>query len=726
MIDSNTRHYFVIALCILLSCAGILLTGCEDELLNNNENTEQNDSDDSKEDDDTSDTPGSGDEDSTDDSNVTPKVPITLSIAKITATTVTFEASLDVDMMSEYQEVGFVYSNKDNLDVDNADCTKVKVNKEVYSQNITGFQYNTKYYYAIYLLRNNVYSYGTVNEFTTNDIAVNLMHSEDAITATTASVEGTISGLDEIDKGEIEIGLYYSLATNEVEVGTGTKVIAENTEGNRVLFQLDGLKYCSKIYCCPYVKQAEVCTHGTVTSFITDDVLVELNVKVNTIISETPIAEFEGTVMGLSDVDLNDVAVGVSLSSIKEDVWSDKSIKIPALNIAEDGNFLIKSDILDTDKHYYYCCYTKYHNEYKYGELRELKTIHPYNIPSDLDLSLAYDLSSSSTANCYIISEPGLYKFRASEGNSQTLVENVVSSSVLWETFGSSVTPRCGDLITATAFKDNYVIFNTNSVFNEGNAVVAVVDDNGVILWSWHIWFTDMPLGQKYFNDAGEMMDRNLGATSTIPGDASSLGLLYQWGRKDPFLGSCQTNASAIALSTMDWPAYVESGPETGTTNYSLAHPTTFIIYNNLNYDWFYTGNSTTDNTRWTTSEKDKSIYDPCPAGWRVPTGGNNGIWARATGGSLFENVVFDGKNAGIDFSGKLGGDTSIWYPAAGYLYRHNGVLQYAGSRGYYWTASPSESNYANHLYFRDDTTSIDLLDYGARARGLSVRCARE
>ena len=34
------------------------------------------------------------------------------------------------------------------------------------------------------------------------------MHSEDAITATTASVEGTISGLDEIDKGEIEIGLY--------------------------------------------------------------------------------------------------------------------------------------------------------------------------------------------------------------------------------------------------------------------------------------------------------------------------------------------------------------------------------------------------------------------------------------------------------------------------------------------------------------------------------------
>ena len=211
--------------------------------MNINENTEQNDSDESKEDDDTSDPPGSGDEDSTDDSNATPKVPITLSIAKITATTVTFEGSIDVDMMSSYQEVWFIYFDKDNLDLDNADCTKVTVNKEVYSQNIAGFQYNTKYYYAIYLLRNNVYSYGTVNDVTTNDIAVNLMQSVDAVTATTASVEGTISGLDEIDKGEIEIGLYYSLATNEVEVGTGTKVIAENTEGNRVLFQLDGLKY---------------------------------------------------------------------------------------------------------------------------------------------------------------------------------------------------------------------------------------------------------------------------------------------------------------------------------------------------------------------------------------------------------------------------------------------------------------------------------------------------
>ena len=72
----------------------------------------------------------------------------------------------------------------------------------------------------------------------------------------------------------------------------------------------------------------------------------------------------------------------------------------------------------------------------------------------------------------------------------------------------------------------------------EGNALIALCNADGDILWSWHIWFTDDPRGQEYYNNAGTMMDRNLGATSATPGDVGALGLLYQWGRKDPFLGS--------------------------------------------------------------------------------------------------------------------------------------------------------------------------------------------
>ena len=109
------------------------------------------------------------------------------------------------------------------------------------------------------------------------------------------------------------------------------------------------------------------------------------------------------------------------------------------------------------------------------------------------------------------------------------------------------------------------------------------------------------------------MMDRNLGATSATPGDVGALGLLYQWGRKDPFLGSSSNSSSATAKSTIKWPSAVSSNSSNGTIEYATAHPTTLIKYNGSNYDWYYTGSSSNDNTRWTTSSSNKSIYDPCP-----------------------------------------------------------------------------------------------------------------
>jgi hypothetical protein len=95
------------------------------------------------------------------------------------------------------------------------------------------------------------------------------------------------------------------------------------------------------------------------------------------------------------------------------------------------------------------------------------------------------------------------------------------------------------------------------------------------------------------------MMDRNLGATSAKPGDASALGLLYQWGRKDPFLGSTSISEDIEAASTLKWPDPVASTKETGTIAYSVSHPTTFITTREENYDWYYTGEFSTDNTRW-------------------------------------------------------------------------------------------------------------------------------
>ena len=334
------------------------------------------------------------------------------------------------------------------------------------------------------------------------------------------------------------------------------------------------------------------------------------------------------------------------------------------------------------------------------------------------------DLSKNGTANSYIISAAGSYKFSTVKGNSSESVGAVASAEVLWETFGTNVTPNVGDLVKNAKYEDGAISFDASDL--EGNAVIAAKDASGKILWSWHIWLTDQPEGQVYYNNAGTMMDRNLGATSATPGDVGAIGLLYQWGRKDPFLGSSSISSKTLAKSTITWPSAVSSNSSNGTIAYATANPTTFITYTrNTNDDWYYTGSDLTDNSRWTTSETSKSIYDPCPSGWRVPDGGSNGVWSKACGSSsTFSGYQYDSTNQGMNFSGKFGSASIIWYPASGYRYYDNGGLSNVGPYGDHWSASP-RGNDAYYLFFGNNGY-VRPSDNYYRANGLSVRCLQE
>ena len=343
------------------------------------------------------------------------------------------------------------------------------------------------------------------------------------------------------------------------------------------------------------------------------------------------------------------------------------------------------------------------------------------NTNSNID-SNATDLSGSESANCYVVSNAGAYKFKSVKGNSSTSVGSVASAEVLWESFGTDVAPNVGDLIKSVSYKDGYIAFQTADSFKEGNAVIAAKDASGEILWSWHIWFTDQPQGQEYYNNAGTMMDRNLGAISATPGDVGALGLLYQWGRKDPVLSASTISSNIQAESTITWPSAVSSDSSNGTIAYAIANPTTFIAYNDSNNDWYYTGSSSTDNTRWTASDKAKSIYDPCPSGWRVPDGGSTGVWVKAIGSSSYFRYAYDSIDEGMNFSGKFGSDQPIWYPASGSRHGFDGSLVSVGRDGYFWSASPS---YAYYLSFSYDGF-VDPLYSNNRAHGLSVRCLQE
>ena len=344
----------------------------------------------------------------------------------------------------------------------------------------------------------------------------------------------------------------------------------------------------------------------------------------------------------------------------------------------------------------------------------------PGDEPGDiLSASSAVDLADGGeTANSYIVSTSGTYKFKLVKGNSSISVGSVSSVEVLWESFGTDVKPYEGDLVKDVSYADGYIQFSTPSSFREGNAVIAAKNSSGEILWSWHIWLTDQPKGQTYYNNAGTMMDRNLGATSADAGDVGALGLLYQWGRKDPFLGSSSISGSTEAKSTKSWPSPVSASTSKGTVDYATENPMTFITADDSsNYDWHY---SSRNNDLWKSS---KTIYDPCPAGWRVPDGGSNGVWSKACGSSLWFEDYYHSSDEGMNFYSEFG-SASIWYPASGYRGAFDGSLGYVGSSGFYWSVAPYRDN-AYGLYFYYDGF-VGPSDNFFRADGQSVRCLQE
>ncbi|MBE6235556.1 MAG: hypothetical protein E7112_04895 [Bacteroidales bacterium] len=341
------------------------------------------------------------------------------------------------------------------------------------------------------------------------------------------------------------------------------------------------------------------------------------------------------------------------------------------------------------------------------------------SVDGSFSISQAKSLSDMGTANSYIVSNAGTYSILPVKGNSDESVGDVVSAELLWETYGTDEYVFKGSLISGLKYYNGQIYFKTANTYKEGNAVIAAKDASGEILWSWHIWLTDQPEGHVYNNNAGTMMDRNLGATSATPGDVGALGLLYQWGRKDPFLGSSSISSKVETQSTITWPSAVSSDSSTGTVDYVTSHPTTFVkSSSSTDYDWHY---SSSDNTLW---QSEKTIYDPCPLGWRVPDGGDNGVWATAKGSSSSYSRSYDSTNRGMNFSGDFGSASTIWYPASGYRDRGDGALNYVSNYGYYWSVTPSSKD-AYYLHFYYGGLVYPTISY-SRADGFSVRCLQE
>ena len=306
----------------------------------------------------------------------------------------------------------------------------------------------------------------------------------------------------------------------------------------------------------------------------------------------------------------------------------------------------------------------------------------------------------------------------------------------------------------------------------EGNAVIAV-KSGSTIVWSWHIWVTpetysnltsvntvtgsgNFTTGHTYSvtpvnlgwvgsgsitksgyegrscdvkvtqSGGGQTQTFTITQSPNITVTASKGGNspFYQWGRKDAFPpsnGSGNTDKSVYVGSGVDSKGWYYEQNNSATIGTNIQYPwkhyynnSTYGPVSTTYYNMWDAQNGSTDNVKTATK---KTIYDPCPPGFCVPTG--NLYYFMGNAGSRSDSN-WDSTNKGKTWT--LNG-ASIYFPAAGCRLYSSGALSYVGSTGYYWSATPYSTYFGRYLNFY---SSYWFWDYYNRAYGFSVRPVAE
>ena len=352
----------------------------------------------------------------------------------------------------------------------------------------------------------------------------------------------------------------------------------------------------------------------------------------------------------------------------------------------------------------------------------------------------SYSVEPVPWANCYIVAPSNAITIPVNvKGNGDATLVSLVGGSVFFTAASVGLLwQSSAGLVSVSGFDASAQTVTVTAGTGTGNAVIAAYDTDGsTILWSWHIWVTDYnpdtpSNGAVYTYNDRTWMDRNLGATDTTHATVTSLGLLYQWGRKDPFPGSASVsanteptiyNASGTGSTGMITKTAVSVSSNLANT---ILNPRTFYYGTSANlYDWYSVTASTHNNALWggasTTTPTDKTLFDPCPAGWRVPA------WSSGTSPwSGFSTTTFPWYNTS-DWASSYGRvyttASSTYYPAAGFRLYNSGALNYVGSYGYCWSASIASSS---SYYLLFTSSSVYPSNGNSRAYGLAVRCIQE
>jgi hypothetical protein len=356
-------------------------------------------------------------------------------------------------------------------------------------------------------------------------------------------------------------------------------------------------------------------------------------------------------------------------------------------------------------------------------------------------IALVEITTTAGAANCHIVKPGSTLTIKAVKGNSTTELEFDNAALVWQDEIGlvSSVSGNGSEGVVVVKVADG----------KEGNAVVAARDGEKIV-WSWHVWVTDYDPEADIFEwtDANgityKYMDRNLGALSAEKYSKESLGLMYQWGRKDPFPGADDVesqvqkriydiNGKQVYIKAEERPTYNDNT----STNLQLAIENPDVFYGAPAsswpvVDWLTNKAALQDNDLWGGKTNAKSIYDPCPEGWWMPAAGDG--WGFRNEykkeGKLNDDGAYDESypwyqdyDKCIGFRYKTKSGKEYWFPLVGKIDPNQGTLQSVGGSGYYNTRTNSSNTVRyESLAWGNPASEAEL----NRSHGAATRCIKE
>ena len=288
------------------------------------------------------------------------------------------------------------------------------------------------------------------------------------------------------------------------------------------------------------------------------------------------------------------------------------------------------------------------------------------------------DLSNNlkETANCYIISEEGNYEFplvygcgifNGKENPRSYAGDNFLDykgNKIKYAKINYKITyakiifwDSDPEIIKNIIIKENYLKFSITKVPTGGaNYIIAIFDDQDTIIWSWHLWLwsddlKDVRIGNYTF--------LNIPLASRLEDEKLNIGY-YQWGRKDPILD----NISKI---------------EKRSSNTMEAIQNPDVLYYNAGSTWSWIDSS----NYW---GKEKTIYDPCPAGYRVP-------------GKEALNIIKCESYKKDSIKGEIKFNNDLLIPLSGIKYS-DGIF-YKNEGGVFWSYDEGQCGSADALYIQ-------------------------